>query len=96
MGDGTIQILLVEDNAGDARLLREALRDAQGLPFELTHVERLDDAIQRLKSRPFDVLLLDLSLPDSQGTDTVKRMTALSPHLPVVVLTGEQEEGLEE
>ena len=94
MGDSTVRILLVEDNPGDARLLRETLRDAEGLPFELTHVERLDEAIQRLETQAFDVLLLDLSLPDSQGTDTVKRMTAVAPHIPVVVLTGTDDEAV--
>ena len=66
MGDSVVRILLVEDNPGDARLLREALRDAPGLSHELIHVERLDDAIRRLGKQAFDVLLLDLSLPDSQ------------------------------
>jgi signal transduction histidine kinase len=98
MANGVVHILLVEDNPGDARLLREALRealrDAQGLDHELIHVERLEDALQRLKTGAFDVLLLDLSLPDSQGTDTVKRITAAAPHIPVVVLTGTEDESL--
>ena len=56
--------------------------------FELTHVQRLDEGIEHLATHTFDVLLLDLSLPDSQGTDTVKRMAVASPRIPVVVLTG--------
>ena len=83
-----VKLLLVEDNPGDARLLRETLRDAEGLPHELTHVERLDEAIQRQTSGKFDVVLLDLFLPDSQGTDTVKRMAAAAPDIPLLVLTG--------
>lgn len=88
MCDSAVRILLVEDNPGDARLLREAIRDAEGLSFELTHVERLDEAIKQLEAQTFDVLLLDLSLPDSEGSDTVKRITAVAPRIPVVVLTG--------
>ena len=88
MAESAVRILLVEDNPGDARLLRETLREAPGLACALTHVQRLDDAIRRLQNPDFDVALLDLSLPDSQGTDTVKRLAAAAPHIPVVVLTG--------
>jgi signal transduction histidine kinase len=94
MADHAIRILLVEDNPGDARLLRETLRDAEDLPTELTHVDRLDAAIQRVGTRDIDVVLLDLSLPDSQGNDTVRRLTAASPHMPTVVLTGTYDEAL--
>ncbi len=94
MDRGAVRILLVEDNPGDARLLGETLREAQGLSHALTHVERLDEAIGRLAKDAFDVMLLDLSLPDSQGTDTVKRVTLAAPHIPVVVLTGTDDEVL--
>lgn len=79
-----LRILLVEDNPGDARLLREMLPRS----FHLTHVERLDDALAKLKSTPHDAVLLDLTLPDSHGLDTFRRLRKAFPELPVVVLTG--------
>jgi len=88
MDEGDIRILLVEDNPGDARLLREALLDAAGQVFTLTQAQRLDQAIGLVGGQVFDVVLLDMSLPDTQGPDTVRRMAAAAPHIPVVVLTG--------
>jgi signal transduction histidine kinase len=76
------KLLLVEDNPGDARLLRELLREG----FELAHVERLEEAIARARSA--DLVLLDLSLPDSHGLDTFRRLHAAVPQVPVLVLTG--------
>jgi len=94
MTEHAIHILLVEDNPGDARLLQETLRDADGFAFDLIHVERLDEALARLATMAFDVLLLDLHLPDGTGTDAVARLTAVAPHLPVVVLTGTDDQAL--
>ncbi len=68
-----VEILLVEDNCGDARLLRETLADAGNGRVRLTHVERLGEALRVLLEEEFDVALLDLALPDSMGTDTVTR-----------------------
>jgi len=94
MADSPLHILLVEDNPGDARLLRETLRDVEVLPFKLTHVGRLDEAIKCLKAQTFDVVLLDLHLPDSDGLDTVQHVTAAAPQVPVVVLTGTDDEAI--
>lgn len=77
-------MLLVEDNPGDARLLREALPGE----FHITHVERLEDAIRALSSAETDVVLLDLSLPDSHGLETCRRIRVAAPDVPVLVLTG--------
>ena len=66
-----IRILLVEDNPGDARLLRELLRENASLAFDLVHVERLADARARIESEGADVILLDLSLPDAHGLESV-------------------------
>ena len=74
MPTGPIQILLVEDNPGDARLLREALRDAGGFAFHLHEADRLGSAREVLAEHPVDVVLLDLSLPDAHGMDTVRQM----------------------
>lgn len=88
----TIRVLLVEDNPGDARLIREALRDVSASPFELTHVDRLSAAFERLDEGGHDVLLLDLSLPDSKGLETVARAREHAPRIPIVVLTGLNDE----
>lgn len=81
-------ILLVEDNLGDARLLRKALAEVSQAPFALTHVERYDAALQLLQQQTFAAALLDLSLPDAKGVDTVARMQRDAQELPIVVLTG--------
>lgn len=89
-----IRILLVEDNPGDARLLRETLREAEGFPFEMAHAERLGQAAGMLAGSPADVVLLDLSLPDAHGLDTVRRMLDAAPDIPIIVLTGTDDERL--
>ena len=82
-------LLLVEDNAGDARLLREMLNEQGAHNITLTHVEtheRGRDAIsQRTRSTSF---LLDLGLPDAQGLEGVLRARKVAPRVPLVVLTG--------
>jgi len=86
---GSQLILLVEDNPGDALLLKEALRDFNHTPpFELIHVDRLALGIERVKQERFAALLLDLSLPDAKGVETVVRMQQNAATLPIVVLTG--------
>src|SRR6266404_2681625 len=83
------KVLLIEDNPGDALLLREALIYLGGaFVLDLVHVGRLDDGLRRLRQEEFDAILLDLSLPDAHGLDTVARMQAAAPRLPIVVLTG--------
>ncbi len=89
-----MRVLLVEDNPGDARLLREALVDAGSGRVELTHVERLSTALQRLDKEHFDVILLDLSLSDERGLETLKRAREQKPEVPVIVLTGIDDEVL--
>jgi signal transduction histidine kinase len=94
MDVGPCRILLVEDNRGDAVLLRIALEE-RGLDwFTLVQTERVADAERRLRERPFDVILLDLSLPDSRGADTFARMHACAGGIPIVVLTGLDDEEL--
>ncbi len=86
--DSRIRILLAEDNPADARLLREALSEADPLAFEIVHVTLLDDAVLRLSSGRFDVVLLDLSLPDAHGISNAERVRAEAPDVPIVILTG--------
>ncbi len=89
-----ISVLLVEDNHADARLLREALYEGGGTSFQLTHANTLAAALQRLDSMTFDVVLLDLSLPDADGLDTLVRTHERAPSVPIVVLTGLNDEDL--
>ncbi|HEX6908930.1 MAG TPA: hybrid sensor histidine kinase/response regulator [Longimicrobium sp.] len=86
--DPPVRILLVEDSPGDARLIRETLREAESLRFDLRHADRLEDALRAVKESPADVVLLDLSLPDAHGMETVERMQRAAPAVPLVVLTG--------
>src|SRR5574341_545761 len=88
MEEPPIRVLLVEDNPGDARLLTEALADGRFLAFEVTRATRLNEALRRLGEARFDVILLDLSLPDSPGLGTLMKVQARAPKVPVVVLTG--------
>jgi signal transduction histidine kinase len=94
MGAEQIRILLVEDNPGDARLLREMLAEPSRETFQLVHVERISEALARLSSDVFDAILLDLSLPDGQGLETVDLICRRVRHIPVVVLTGLDDETL--
>ena len=82
-----LSILLVEDNAGDARLVQEHLRQSGG-GFDTEHVSRLDAAMDALYHRAFDLVLLDLSLPDSAGLRSLTKLRESTPGIPVVVLTG--------
>ncbi len=93
----SVKVLLVEDNPTDARLLLADLANVQGGTFEVTVAQRLSDAVDQLKKQSFDIGLLDLSLPDSSGMETVERFRRGFPSMPVVVLTGVEDEktGLE-
>jgi len=82
------KILLLEDNPGDARLIRELFRDLQGRSLETINAESLAQAQDCLKATPIDVALVDLSLPDSQGLETFRKLAADFPSLPQVLLTG--------
>ncbi len=89
-----IHALLVEDNPGDARLFLELVRDTGANYLKLEHVDRLDRALARLSADHFDVVLLDLSLPDERGLTTVVRTHAHAPKVPIVILTGLDDEAL--
>ncbi|HJX09409.1 MAG TPA: ATP-binding protein [Candidatus Binatia bacterium] len=82
------KVLLIEDSPGDARLLREALREVTPPPLELIHAERFDTGLEYLGRENFAAVLLDLSLPDTRGIDTVVRMQREVGAMPIVVLTG--------
>ncbi|MCI0708747.1 MAG: response regulator [Chloroflexi bacterium] len=83
-----IAVLLVEDDPGDARLISEMLGDGGDSRFLLTSCETLARAMDRARNEQFDVILLDLSLPDSYGLDTVMKMRSEAQDVAIVVLTG--------
>lgn len=83
-----MRVLLVEGDPADAVLLTELLKELPVPPSEVRTAERLDEAIGLLGSEKFDLVLLDLSLPDASGPTTVRRAQVAAPDLPVVVLTG--------
>ena len=94
MTASSVRVLLVEDSPSDALLLQEHLGLVGFESFKVTHVETLEGAVARLRADPFDVVLLDLSLPDSTGLDTFIRTHREAPHVPLVVLTGTTDEML--
>jgi signal transduction histidine kinase/CheY-like chemotaxis protein len=89
-----LRILLVEDSPSDAALLEESLSESGLGRFDISLVESWAEADARLREDSFDVVLLDLSLPDSSGHETILRARARAPHLPVVVLTGLHDEAI--
>jgi PAS domain S-box-containing protein len=94
MNGARTHILLVEDNPGDARILRELLAEGNADRFTLTHVDRLDTGIRCLDQSAIHIILLDLSLPDSQGAETLARMHAAAKGIPIVLMTGLEDEEL--
>lgn len=93
MNTQPIRLLLIEDNPGDARLIQEILRDAP-VSVELEHADSLRTGFALLDEWRFDAVLLDLSLPDSHGLGTVSRTRQQAPELPIVVLTGLNDEAI--
>lgn len=97
MDTGIIHVLLIEDNPGDTRLVKEMLMDLslmnyfEGYTFKLTPCDRLNSALSLLDIETFDIVLVDLSLPDSQGLDTVRAVCRIAPNLPIIVLSGQTE-----
>ena len=87
-------VLVIEDNPGDARLLREMFNEQTTRRIQLTHVESMSEAETHLAARAVDVILLDLGLPDVQGLEAVRRAHAAAPRMPLVVLTGMDDESL--
>ncbi|MDY6960083.1 MAG: response regulator, partial [Halobacteriota archaeon] len=81
-------VLLIEDNPGDARLIKEMLKFSSTTRFELTQVENLKDALEVLEEDSFDIILSDLGLPDSWGLDTFHKLHIHVPKVPTIVLTG--------
>jgi DNA-binding response OmpR family regulator len=97
MTENRFRILLVEDNPGDAFLVKTLLEET-GERFEIEHRSDLASAMALLNDPSpdgqFDVVLLDLTLPDSSGVETIRRIRGCAHSAPVVVLTGHKDEEL--
>jgi len=91
--EGNIHILLIEDNPGDARLIEEYLKDSKiQLRPSIEIEQNLDAGIKHLYEEYFDIILLDLSLPDSSGFETLEKINQVSHTIPIIVLTGLDDE----
>ena len=89
-----IRVLLVEDNATDALVVRDELAHAHEVVCVVTHTQRLAEAIARVAEQTFDIALLDLTLPDSDGLATYSELQAAAPGLPIVVLSHSADEAI--
>ena len=87
-------VLLIEDNPGDARLIREMLKEDPSQPFQVLHADRLSSGIEQLARKDTHLVLLDLSLPDSHGIETFAKVYAHSPKVPIIVLSGNDDQQL--
>jgi len=88
MNNDKLDILMIEDNPGDARLIKEMLSDCRNMTVELKHVETIAEGLRCLESSPAAAVLLDLSLPDSQGLESLHCIITRNPSVPVIVFTG--------
>lgn len=97
MKDKQIKVLLIEDNPGDTRFIQEMLGKKSSTSFDLICADTLQTGMEHLARGDIDVVLLDLGLPDSQGLDTLIKVQAQAPEVPIVVFTGLNDEktGLE-
>ena len=94
MNGDRVQVLLIEDNPTDALIVQDELMHAADGQFAVIHVQRLSDALKQLQLQHFDVALLDLSLPDSDGLETFSRLYDAAENMPIVLLTNRVDESL--
>jgi DNA-binding response OmpR family regulator len=87
-----IKVLMIEDNIADAALVREMLKEARAQRFDLCVEDRLASGIERLRQDRYDVVVLDLGLPDSQGLDSLRELYRQFPKVPILIMTGLTEE----
>ena len=90
--ENNIRILLIEDNPGDAFLIEEHLDEFAIFPYELIIAETLNEALSVLKEQSFDIILSDLSLPDSEGINTLFSIHNENLLIPIIVLSGSNDE----
>lgn len=87
-----VKVLIIEDSEMQVALIQEMLNEARATKFDATVEMNLDDGLKRLESDSFDAVLLDLTLPDSDGIETCQRVCTASPNVPVIVLTVSDDE----
>ncbi len=92
MDDKIIKVLYVEDDMDHAILIRELIEEIKNVHYKLTHVQQLNEALLELGNENYDIVLLDLSLPDEQGVGTVTRVCEQAPDTPVVVMSATDDE----
>lgn len=93
MSDASNRVLLIEDNPGDADLVRLRLVESNPM-VDVSCVSRLSDGIASLKEQPPSLILLDLNLPDSRGAETFRKILEQAPDVPVVILSGQDDQAL--
>ena len=89
-----MRIVLIEDNLGDARLMREMFRESLNFAYQLTQQGSMAKALRYLAGNPVDVILLDLGLPEAGGIEAVRMARAAAPNVPLVVMTGRDDDAL--
>jgi DNA-binding NarL/FixJ family response regulator len=94
MNDKRLRVLLIEDNPGDARLVREMLNEVKNSRLCLEWKNSLAEGISFVEGGGVDVILLDLSLPDSHGHETFSRMHAVAAEIPILVMSGLSDENI--
>jgi serine phosphatase RsbU (regulator of sigma subunit)/DNA-binding NarL/FixJ family response regulator len=94
MTDARIKVLLIEDNPADARLVQEALAEDLSNRFSIEVADRLAVGMERLSEDALDLVLLDLGLPDSNGFETFETLYRHAPQVPIVVMTGLEDDAL--
>ena len=92
--ENNIRILLIEDNPGDAFLIEEYLDEFANFSYELVIAETLNEALSVLKKQPIDIILSDLSLPDSDGINTLFSIHNENPLIPIIILTELDDEAI--
>jgi len=90
--DEKVEILLFEDNPGDASLIEEMLEKFSDFPYKLKNVGTLNEGLSLLKERSFDLILTDLSLEDSDGIDTFLDIHARNSRIPIIIFTASKDE----
>ncbi|MCH7587093.1 MAG: response regulator [Chloroflexi bacterium] len=93
MANHLINVLLIEDNQDDANLIQEILLDGVSPIFTFSHADRLNLGLQHITWETFEIVLLDLVLPDSNGLETFIQIHAVAPEIPILILTSEEDEG---
>lgn len=87
-----IKLLIIEDNQADYRIIEELLKETEFSEFNITHRTKLEDGLKQLEHTNFDIVLLDLNLPDSNGLNTFHKILSKRPELPIIILTGLSDE----